>query len=95
MGVRINVDSRQDYSYLFQNLSSGGMGNLNFLSDYASIKNGSYGRLMKAYYGTGQASNTSSDGTGRSSYNILEKLEQEKRNPKVSKDVQEANSSLA
>ena len=94
MGVRINVDSRQDYSYLFQNLSSGGMGNLNFLSDYASIKNGSYGRLMKAYYGTGQASNTSSDGTGRSSYNILEKLEQEKRNPKVSKDVQEANSSL-
>lgn len=94
MGVRINVDSRQDYSYLFQNLSSGGMGNLNFLSDYTSIKNGSYGKLMKAYYGTGQTSNTSSGGTGRSSYNILEKLEQEKRNPKVSKDVKEANSSL-
>ncbi len=95
MGVRINVDSRQDYSYLFQSLSSsGGMGNLNFLSDYASIKNGSYGRLMKAYYGTGQTSSTSSGGTGRSSYNILEKLEQEKRNPKVSKDVQEANSNL-
>lgn len=95
MGVRINVDSRQDYSYLFQNLSSGGMGNLNFLSDYASIKNGSYGKLMKAYYGTGQTSSTLSDGTRRSSYNILEKLEQEKRNPKVSKDVQEANSNLA
>lgn len=94
MGVRINVDSRQDYSYLFQNLSSGGMGNLNFLSDYASIKNGSYGKLMKAYYGPGQSSNTSSGGTGRSSYNILEKLEQEKRNPKVSKDIQEANSNL-
>ena len=53
MGVRINVDSRQDYSYLFQSLSSsGGMGNLNFLSDYASIKNGSYLKLMKAYYGS-------------------------------------------
>ncbi len=94
MGVKINVDSGQDYSYLFQNLSGSGMGNLNFLSDYASIKNGSYGKLMKAYYGMGQASNTLSDGTKRSSYNILEKLEQEKRNPKVSKDVQEANSSL-
>ena len=94
MGVSINVDSRQDYSYLFQGLSSGGMGNLNFLSDYASIRNGSYGKLMKAYYGAGQASSTSSNGTSRSSYNILEKMEQEKRNPKVSKDVQEANSSL-
>lgn len=94
MGVKINVDSKQDYSYLFQNLSSGGMGNLNFLSDYASIKNGSYNKLMKAYYGKGQTSATSSDGTGRSSYNILEKLEYEKRNPKVSKDIQEANSSL-
>ncbi|MCI8543487.1 flagellar filament capping protein FliD [Acetatifactor aquisgranensis] len=95
MGVRINVDGSQDYSYLFQSLSSSGsMGNLNFLSDYASIKNGSYGKLMKAYYSPGQSSSTSSDGTRRSSYNILEKLEAEKRNPKVSKDVQEANSKL-
>lgn len=95
MGVRINVDSRQDYSYLFQSLSSsGGMGNLNFLSDYASIKNGSYGKLMKAYYGTGSSSSATSGGTNRSSYNILEKLDQEKRTPRVSKDVQEANSSL-
>jgi len=96
MGVKINVDSNQDYSYLFQNLSSSGsgMGNLNFLSDYASIKNGSYGKLMKAYYGTGQTSGSLPDSTKRSSANILEKLDQEKRNPKVSKDVQEANSSL-
>ncbi len=55
MGIRINVSARQDYSYLFQGLSTGngsgsGMGNLNFLSDYAAIKNGSYGKLMKAYY---------------------------------------------
>ena len=95
MGVRINVDGSQDYSYLFQSLSSSGsMGNLNFLSDYASIKNGSYGKLMKAYYGPAQSSSTSSDGARRSSYNILEKLEAEKRNPKVSKDVKEANSKL-
>lgn len=94
MGVKINVDSSQDYSYLFQSLSSGGMGNLNFLSDYSSIKNGSYGKLMKAYYGTVQSSSTSSGGRKGSTYNILEKLEAEKRNPKVSKDVQEANSKL-
>lgn len=42
-----------DYSFLFSSLNSSnssGLGNLNFLSDYASIKNGSYGKLMKAYY---------------------------------------------
>ena len=52
MGIGINVNMKQDYTYLFQGLSSGsgGLGNLNFLSDYASIKNGSYGKLMKAYY---------------------------------------------
>lgn len=95
MGVRINVDGSQDYSYLFQSLSSSGsMGNLNFLSDYASIKNGSYGKLMKAYYGPVQSSGSSSGGAKASTYNILEKLEAEKRNPKVSKDVKEANSKL-
>ena len=39
-----------DYSYLFggtQNVSTGGTFSLN---DYASIKNGSYKKLMKAYY---------------------------------------------
>ncbi len=64
MGISINVNQKQDYSYLFQSLStsnSGGMGNLNFLSDYAAIKNGSYGKLMKAYYAeTGSNKSTSS-----------------------------------
>lgn len=53
MGIGINVNTKQDYSFLFQSLptgNSGGLGNLNFLSDYASIKNGSYGKLLKAYY---------------------------------------------
>lgn len=64
MGISINVNQKQDYSYLFQGLStsnSGGFGNLNFLSDYAAIKNGSYGKLMKAYYTeTGSNKSTSS-----------------------------------
>ena len=52
--MAINITPKNDYSYLFSSLSSGSSsgsaGNLNFLSDYASIKNGSYGKLMKAYY---------------------------------------------
>ena len=66
-----------------------------FLSDYASIKNGSYSRLMKAYYGTGQSLST---GTGTSDRkrgsNILDKILEEKMHPKVSKEVQKANTNL-
>ena len=41
-----NLDSGYDVSHLL-----GGTANAsgNLLSDYASIKNGSYGKLMKAY----------------------------------------------
>lgn len=57
--MAINIQSKTDYSYLFSGLGSSGgssAANLNFLSDYASIKNGSYFKLMKAYYGqTGKA----------------------------------------
>lgn len=96
MGTNINVGMDQDYSYLFQSLSSssGGMGNLNFLSDYASIKNGSYGKLMKSYYGTGQVSATESSGKKSSATTVLDKILEEKKNPKVSKDVKEANAKL-
>lgn len=49
----ISIQAKNDYSYLFSGLSttqSSSAGNLSFLSDYAAIKNGSYGKLMKAYY---------------------------------------------
>lgn len=63
MGISINVSNlKPDYSYLFQSLSGGSsVGSMNFLSDYASIKNGSYGRLMKAYYGTGASHRASKE----------------------------------
>ena len=56
MGV--NIQMKQDVSYLFAGLNSGNntTTNLlsgNWLSDYASIKNGTYGKLMKAYFSTG------------------------------------------
>ncbi len=85
----------QGYSQLFQGLSSGsGSGNTNFLADYASLKSGSYGRLMKAYYGAGQSSSTSSSGSKARTNNVLEQILEERRNPKVSEDVKEANADL-
>ena len=50
--MAINIQAKTDYSYLFSSLTSNKSGgtNLNFLSDYAAIKNGSYAKLLKAYY---------------------------------------------
>lgn len=50
--MSINIMGKTNYSFLFSGLNTGSSSgaNLNFLSDYASIKNGSYGKLMKAYY---------------------------------------------
>ncbi len=50
-----------DYSELFDSLStksSEGSSSSNFLADYASIKNGSYAKLTKAYYGKTSGSST-------------------------------------
>ncbi len=51
--MRISIQARQDYSYLFSGLNTSSKnsgGSLSFLTDYALIKSGSYGKLMKAYY---------------------------------------------
>ena len=67
MGISINVNAKTDYSYLFQSLSSSSSSssttNLNFLSDYAAIKNGSYAKLMKAYYASDSSTSSSSKTT--------------------------------
>lgn len=79
---------------LFGSGSGGGLSNLyGLLSDRSSIKNGSYKRLLKSYYSTGQNSGTTS-GKNSNTSNIVDKILEEKRNPKVSKDVQEANANL-
>lgn len=56
--MSVNIQAKQDISWMLSSLGSGaaGVAGSNFLADYASIKNGSYAKLMKAYYG----SNTSS-----------------------------------
>ncbi len=89
------MSMNQGYSQLFSGLSSSGSsGNMNFLSDYASLKNGSYGRLLKSYYGMGQSSSTSASGTNGNKSYVLDKILEERRNPKVSDEVKEANSNL-
>lgn len=68
--MAINITPKNDYSYLFSSLSSSSssssLGNLNFLSDYAAIKNGSYGKLMKAYYSESASEQVSSIATSKS-----------------------------
>ena len=58
----INITEKTDYSYLFNSLNSSNSSSNAFsglnLSDYASIKNGSYGRLLKAYYAKQDADST-------------------------------------
>lgn len=62
----ISISSKNDYSMLFSSLNNGknGANSLssltNVLSDYSSIKTGSYGKLMKAYYGMDSEKSTSS-----------------------------------
>ena len=91
--MSINIRERQDMSFLFSGLGSGAAGS-NFLGDYASIKNGSYGKLMKAYYGNVNSSGTKvSEGKTKTS-NVLDKILEQKKNPTVSKEAQEANSNL-
>lgn len=59
----MNINIRNDYSSLFSSLSSGSSNvTSNFsLTDYAGIKNGSYSKLLKAYYAkTGSNAETGS-----------------------------------
>ena len=94
--MSINIRGRQDMSFLFSGLGSGAAGTAgsNFLSDYASIKNGSYGKLMKAYYGNVNSSGTTASERKTKTNNVLEKILEEKKNPTVSREAQEANSNL-
>lgn len=69
--MSMNINLKPDYSYLFSSMSTSSgssLGNLNFLSDYASIKNGSYGKLLKAYYNKvgNDSSSTSTNSTDKS-----------------------------
>lgn len=79
----MNISMRNDYSYLFNSMnskatSSNSMYGIN-LSDYASIKSGGYGKLMKAYYSSDVSASTDSKKSQASSQDILSKLTESKK----------------
>lgn len=51
-----------DYSYLFGGTQTASTSGTFSLSDYAAIKNGSYGKLLKAYYAQQDAEKAASNG---------------------------------
>jgi len=80
----MNIKPRADVSFLFSSLGSGAanVAGSNFLGDYAAIKNGSYAKLMKAYYSeTGNASvnklvkNASKDSQSAEDTKVLTKIQ--------------------
>ena len=65
-------NSNVDYSALFGGTSdSSSVGNTNMLSDYAAIKNGSYGKLMKAYYAKQDADKLSQFGDSSKTLTLM------------------------
>ena len=61
------------------------------LSDYNTIRSGSYKKLLKSYYGSAeQLSGTSSAKTS----NVIDKILEEKRNPQVSAEQTKTNALL-
>lgn len=65
----MGINLKTDFSFLFSGLggNSGSSGMSTFLSDYSSIKNGSYGKLMKAYYGQSGSDSTKKAGSSAKS----------------------------
>lgn len=55
-------NTKVDYSYLFGGTQTPAAGGAINLSDYAAIKNGSYGKLLKAYYAKRDAEKATTGG---------------------------------
>ncbi len=91
--MSVNFWNNNSKGTLFGSGSGSGLNSLySMLSDRSTIKNGSYKKLLKSYYGTGSSSAAS--GKSGKSGNVLDKILEEKKNPKVSKEAQEANENL-
>ncbi len=77
---------------------SGTSGNSGWYSNWAGIRNGSYGRMMKSYYSGLHGSDTAVSGrrtsTSTGKEYVLDKILREKMYPTVSKETQAANDKL-
>ena len=78
------------------NLGSGSSGDLySLFSERSMIKNGTYKKLLKSYYGSQQETAGASSSTKKScGSDIIDQLLKEKMYPTVSKETQKANSNL-
>jgi len=71
--MSLTVKSGTDLSTLFSSISTSEQGSSNILADYASIKNGSYGKLVKAYYSKKSEETSKSDGDVKSTDETVSK----------------------
>ncbi len=85
-------------SYYGTGFYSGTSGNSDWYSNWAGIRNGSYGRMMKSYYSGLHGSDTAVSGRSTSTSTgkeyVLDKILREKMYPTVSKETQKANARL-
>ncbi len=70
------------------------MGNLNFSPIMLALGNGSYGKLLKTYYAKQQDSGTETSSKEKQIGQCSRQNLGREENPKVSKEVQEANANL-
>ena len=85
-------------SYYGTGFFSGTSGRSGWYSNWAGVRNGSYGRTMNSYYSGLRGSDTAASGrrtsTSAGKEYVLDKLLREKMYPTVSKETQEANNKL-
>ena len=76
--------------------SNSGSNLYSLFTDRASIRNGSYGKLLKSYYSTAAGSETtkSSSAASKSSSDMLDKILDSKKNVSVSKEAAQANAQI-
>lgn len=82
-----------NFSSMFSSFgnSSSSSGLSNILGDYASIKNGSYGRLMKAYYKeSGSSSSSSSTSSAKRTKTTVDDIIAEKRQREKKVETEES-----
>lgn len=93
--MSINLNVKTDYSYLFSSLNSSTSNNNGYafsginLSDYASIKNGSYGKLLKAYYAETDSSASDTNSSVKNTASKYSYKEEEAKKQNLN-DVQSA-----
>ena len=97
--VDMSISLKNDYSFLFSGLNksvSGTAADMSWLSDYASIKSGSYGKLMKSYYSTVAGDDKSESSSKDSRSSVLESLTSAKaQTPTVSSETKAFNKAAA